>query len=153
MIIWVWGGGSSNSRIFHSFGEVFITGDGLQDFTYIIYSALMAIELWRFFNVPHLLWQMISDTHNVVERLTVELSLSVFPDLPHGMRHMLRVLWGFFWLPLQCHPQIIHMILVGVFFTSFCLSYVYIVWCMRYNFRTMESKKCLHDDYMLHDVW
>ena len=34
----------------------------------IIYSALMAIELWRFFNVPRLLWLWISDTHNVVER-------------------------------------------------------------------------------------
>ena len=41
-------GSSSHSRIFHSYGDVTITGEGLQIRSYIC-SALMAIEQWGFF--------------------------------------------------------------------------------------------------------
>ena len=58
-------------------------------------SALMAIEQWGFFSVPHLLWHGASVYNGllrgpmtlspIAERFTVELSLTVFttPDLPH----------------------------------------------------------------------
>ena len=46
---------SSHSRIFHSFEDVTIPGEGLQILTYIC-SASMAIEHWGFLIVPHLLW-------------------------------------------------------------------------------------------------
>ena len=49
-------GFSSHSSIFHSFGDVNITGEGLQILTYIVSSAPMAIEQRGFFGVPHLLW-------------------------------------------------------------------------------------------------
>ena len=45
----------SHSRVFHSYGDVTITDEGLQILTGLC-SALMAIEQWRFFTVPHLLW-------------------------------------------------------------------------------------------------
>ena len=41
---------SSHWRIFHSFRDVSITGEGLQ---FDLCSALMSIEQWGFFNVPH----------------------------------------------------------------------------------------------------
>ena len=44
---------SSNKRIFHSFGDVTITCEGL-------YSALMAIKQRGFFSMPHLLWHRAS---------------------------------------------------------------------------------------------
>ena len=80
---------------FHSFKDVTIAGEGLHILTG---SALMAIEQWGFFSVPHLLWHGPSivsrllwygpSIYNgylrgpmsltpVAERLAVELSLSV----------------------------------------------------------------------------
>ena len=53
--LFVWrGGGSSHSKIFHSFGDFTIVGERLQKFH--LCSAVMAIEQWGFFNVSHLLW-------------------------------------------------------------------------------------------------
>ena len=77
---------SSHSWIFHSYGNVTITGEGLQIFA--LCSALMAIEQWGFFSVPRLLWRE-SSVYNgylrgpvkltpIAERLAAELSLSVF---------------------------------------------------------------------------
>ena len=51
--LFVWGF-SSHLIIFHWFGDVTITGEELQIF--YLYSALMAIKQWWFFDVPHLLW-------------------------------------------------------------------------------------------------
>ena len=45
---------SSHSSIYHSYWDVTITGEGLQ---ILSYAALVAIEQWDFFSVPHLLWQ------------------------------------------------------------------------------------------------
>ena len=39
-------------KIFHSYGDVTISGDELQSFDFC--SALMAFEQWGFFSVPHL---------------------------------------------------------------------------------------------------
>ena len=50
---------SSQSRIFHSYGYVIITGEGLQNLSYAWHS-IVAIEQWGFFNVPHPLWHGIS---------------------------------------------------------------------------------------------
>ena len=44
---------SSHSKMFHSYEDVTIAGEGQQ--TFDLCSALMAIEQWVFFNVPHLL--------------------------------------------------------------------------------------------------
>ena len=73
-------------KIFHSYGDVTIAGEGLQIF--YLCSALMAIEQWGFFNVPHLLWHWhtLYNGHlrgpvtltPVAERLAGELSLPVF---------------------------------------------------------------------------
>ena len=51
--LFVWGV-SSHSRIFHSYGEFTMTGEGLQIF--YLCSALMTIKQWWFFNMPHHLW-------------------------------------------------------------------------------------------------
>ena len=85
--LFVWGV-SSHSRIFHSYGDVSITGEWLQILTYARHlSLLMVIEQWGFFNVPHLLWHgasvimVISEDpwhSTVAERLAVELLLLVF---------------------------------------------------------------------------
>ena len=60
----VWGF-STHSWVFHSYGDVIITGENLQIH---VYSALMTIEQWGFFSVPHLLWHGASvynlRTHN-----------------------------------------------------------------------------------------
>ena len=88
---------SSHSRIFHAYGDVTITDEGLQILTYA--------RQWGFFNVPHLLWHGPS-LYNlrgpvtltpVAERFAVELSQPVFttkvcrdrgsnPDLLHARR-------------------------------------------------------------------
>ena len=76
---------SFHSRIFHSFGDVIITGEWLQHFT--LARHFMAIESWGFFRVPHLLWHWAS-VYNChlrgpltltlnCERLAVELSIPV----------------------------------------------------------------------------
>ena len=74
------GGLSSHSRIFHLYGDV-TTGEDLC-------SALMAIEQWGFFSVPHWLWHRASVYNGhvrgpvtltpIADRLAVELSLPVF---------------------------------------------------------------------------
>ena len=76
---------SSHSRIFHSFGDVTITGERLQFFD--LCSAIMAIKQWGFFNVSHLLWHgaSVNNGHlrepvtltTISERLAVEMSLPV----------------------------------------------------------------------------
>ena len=43
------------SRIFHSYGDVTITGEELQILTYVRH-AWPCIEQWGFFSVPYLLW-------------------------------------------------------------------------------------------------
>ena len=78
---------SSHSRIFHSYVDVNIAGEGLQILTYI-FSALVAIEHWGIFNVPHLLWHGASVYNDhlrwsvtltpIAERLAEELSVPVF---------------------------------------------------------------------------
>ena len=67
---------SSHSRIFHSYGDVTITGEGLKILN-------MAIEQWGFFSVPHLLFIMVISedpwhSEPIAERLAMELSLTVF---------------------------------------------------------------------------
>ena len=57
MFVW---GLSSHSRIFHSYGDVTITGEGLQILTYARHSWPFGIEQWGFFSVPHLLWHWAS---------------------------------------------------------------------------------------------
>ena len=61
MFIYVCWSLSPYSWILHSYGDVTITGKWLQNFnisyiSYILYTALMVIWQWGFFNVPHLLW-------------------------------------------------------------------------------------------------
>ena len=83
--LFVWGL-SSHSRIFRSYGDVTITGEGLQIFD--LCSALMAIEQLGFFSMPHLLWHGASIYYGhlrgpvtltpIAERLALELSLPVF---------------------------------------------------------------------------
>ena len=46
---------SSDSRIFQSSGDVTIAGEGLQILTYSL--AIMVIEHWGFFSIPHTLWK------------------------------------------------------------------------------------------------
>ena len=76
---------SSHSSILYSYGDVTITGEGLQIF--YLCSALMAQEKWGFFNLPHIRWHG-AFVYNgdlrgpvtltpVAERLTVEKSLLV----------------------------------------------------------------------------
>ena len=80
-------GSSSHSRIFHSYGDVTITGEGLQILTYS--SALMAIEQWGFLSVSQLLCHGASIYNGhvrgpvtpIAERLAVELSLPVFKNI------------------------------------------------------------------------
>ena len=79
--LFVWGGCSSHSRIFHSYGDVIVTGVRLC-------SALMAIEQWGFFSVPHLMGDGASVYNGhlggpvtlatLAEHIAVELSLLVF---------------------------------------------------------------------------
>ena len=45
---------SSHSRIFHSYGDVTITGEGLQILTYARHSWPLSSE--GFFSVAHLMW-------------------------------------------------------------------------------------------------
>jgi hypothetical protein len=47
-------GFTSRSRIFHSYGDVTITGEGLQNLG--LCSVLRAFEQGGIFIVPHLLW-------------------------------------------------------------------------------------------------
>ena len=47
---------SSHSRIFQTYGDVTITGERFVISNFELCSALMAIEKWGFFSVPHLLW-------------------------------------------------------------------------------------------------
>ena len=54
LIVW---GFTCHSNIFHSFEDVTIAGD---DFKFWPNSALMAIEQWGFFSMPHLLWHRVS---------------------------------------------------------------------------------------------
>ena len=89
LFVFVCLGISSHSRIFHTFGDVTITGEGRAT-NFDLYSALMAIEQWGFFSVPHLLWHGLSVynghlrgpvtlTHTpIAEHLAMELSLPVF---------------------------------------------------------------------------
>jgi hypothetical protein len=46
----------SHSRIFHLWGDVSITGEGLQNLGLHVFSTLRAFEQGGIFNVPHLLW-------------------------------------------------------------------------------------------------
>ena len=72
--------------MFPSCGDVTISGEGLQIFD--LCSALMAIEQWVFFSVPHLLWHGASVYNGnlrgpvtltaIAERLAVELSLPFY---------------------------------------------------------------------------
>ena len=81
----------SHSRFFHLFGRVTITSEGWRTTSFDLYSALMAIEQWGFFNVPHLLWHKPSLYHGhlwgpvtitfVAERLALELSRPVLTTL------------------------------------------------------------------------
>ena len=82
--LFVWGF-SSHLRMFHSYGSVTITVEGLQ---ILPCSALMAIGSLGFFSVPLLLWHA-APVYNchlrgpvtltpIAGRLAVELSLSVF---------------------------------------------------------------------------
>jgi hypothetical protein len=49
---------TSRSRIFHLYGDVTITGEGLQNFR--LCSALRAFKQGGIFIVPHILWQATS---------------------------------------------------------------------------------------------
>ena len=79
-------GRSSLSRIYHSYEEFTIAGEGLHA-NFDLCSVLMAIEPWGFFSVPHLLWHGASvyDGHlrgpvtltPIAERFALELSLPV----------------------------------------------------------------------------
>ena len=76
---------SSHSRIVHSYGDVSII---VKRCKFDLCSALMAIEQWGFFSVPHLLLHGASVYNGylrepvklttIAERLAVELSLPVF---------------------------------------------------------------------------
>ena len=69
----------------YSYGDVSITGEWVHVFD--LYLALVAIEQWGFFSVPHLLWHGSSvyvghlwgpvTLTSDVERLAVELSITV----------------------------------------------------------------------------
>ena len=84
--LFVWGV-SSHSRIYHTYEDFTIAGEGLHA-NFDLCSVLMAIEPWGFFSVPHLLWHGASvyDGHlrgpvtlaPISERLAVQLSLPVF---------------------------------------------------------------------------
>ena len=77
-------------------------------------SALMAIDQWRLFSMPHLLWHGASviivisedpwNTH-IAERLAVELSLPAFYDLG-----LLRLRFGHqtFRMRIECSNQLCH---------------------------------------------
>ena len=70
-------------KFFHLFGDFYRE----RATNFDLYSALMAIEQWEFFNVPHLLWhgQTLYKVHlqrpviltPIAERLAEELSLPV----------------------------------------------------------------------------
>jgi hypothetical protein len=62
---------TSRSRIFHLYGDVTITGEGLQNLG--LCSALRAFEQGGIFIVPHLLWH----------------GASVFPVLSEGPPHLI----------------------------------------------------------------
>ena len=72
----------SHSRIFHSYGDITMAAN------FDLCSALMVIEQWGFFCVPHLLWHGTSVYNGhlrgpvtltpIAERLEVELSLPIF---------------------------------------------------------------------------
>jgi hypothetical protein len=49
---------ASRTRIFHLYGDVTITGEGLQNLG--LYSALRAFKQGGIFVVPHLLWHVAS---------------------------------------------------------------------------------------------
>ena len=67
---------SYNSRIFYSFGDVTIAGEGLQILTYSL--AIMAIEQWGFFSMPHLLWHGTSVYNGHLRGPVTHLLLSVW---------------------------------------------------------------------------
>ena len=79
--LFVWGL-SSHSRLFHSYGDVTIIGEGLQILTYARHSWPVSS---KFFIVPHLLWHGVSvyNDHirgpvtltHIAELQAVELSL------------------------------------------------------------------------------
>ena len=76
--LFVWGL-SFHSRIFHSYGDVTITGKGLQIF--YLCSSLMAIEQLGFFSVSHVYNGHFREPVTITpiaERLAVELSLPFF---------------------------------------------------------------------------
>ena len=103
--LFVWGF-PSHSRFFHLFGRVTITGEGWQTTSFDLYSALMAIEQWGFFNVPHLLWHKPSLYQGhlqgpvtitfVAERLALELSRPVLTTLlcPNWNRTLISHMLG-----------------------------------------------------------
>ena len=77
---------SSHSRIVHSYGD--LTNDQWKVTHFCLCSALMTIEQWGFFSVPHLLWHGASVYNGhlqgpktltpIAERLAVELSRPIF---------------------------------------------------------------------------
>jgi hypothetical protein len=71
---------TSRSRIFHLYGDVTITGEGLQNLG--LCSVLKAFEQGGIFIVPHLLWQGTSVFPVDLIRRTVPFS------------HLLRHTWG-----------------------------------------------------------
>ena len=83
----VFSGFSSHSRMFHSYRDVTIAGEGLQILTYARHSWTLSSEE-RFFSVSHLMWHRasVSNGHllgpvtlaHIAEHLAVELSLPVF---------------------------------------------------------------------------
>ena len=81
-------GFTSYLRIFHSDGDVTITGKGLKN----LCSALMVFEQWCFFSVPHLMWHGTSVYQGpvtlspIAEHLAVKLSLHVFTTVAAGIR-------------------------------------------------------------------
>ena len=86
--LFVWGF-LSHSRIFHFYGDVIIAL--WRDANFDLCSALMAIEQWGFFSVPHLLWHraLVYNGHlwgpvtltPIAEHLALELSPPFFTNL------------------------------------------------------------------------
>ena len=83
-----WGGGSSSSRIFHSYGDITITGEGFQISTYMYARHSWSVSTeGSLISVPHLLWHRTSIYNGhlqgpvtptpVAEHLAVEMSLPV----------------------------------------------------------------------------
>ena len=88
LVVCLFGILSSYSReFFHSYRDVTITDEGLN---FYLCLALMSIEQWGYFSVPHLLWHGASIYNGqlrgpvtltpIPQRLAVELSISVFTN-------------------------------------------------------------------------